>query len=134
MVTTVSTSEILELCALPADMWSYTNQADEFSRELINEVTTYAESNYDTWESLFVVWMFQLRTSVKHGNSPFSTMFNRDPVATNLDAAQEQDNDNCDNYENVLEDPDHFPPPSLIRYEMSSSGDRDNRSIRNYFF
>ena len=121
MVTTVSTSEILELCALPADMWSYTNQADEFSRELIKEVTTYAESNYDTWESLFVVWLFQLRTSVKHGNSPFSTMFNRDPVATNLDAAQEQDNDNCDNYENVVEDPDHFPPPSLIRYEMSLS-------------
>ena len=108
-------ASFLEHCAL-ADMWSYTNQADEFSRELINEVTTYAESNYDTWESLFVVWMFQLRTSVKHGNSPFSTMFNRDPVATNLDAAQEQDNDNCDNYENVLEDPDHFPPPSLIRY------------------
>ena len=69
-------------------MWSYTNQADEFSRELINEVTTYAESNYDTWESLFVVWLFQLRTSVKHGNSPFSIMFNRDPVATNLDDQQ----------------------------------------------
>ena len=100
-------------------MWSYTNQADEFSRELINEVTTYAESNYDTWESLFVVWMFQLRTSVKHGNSPFSAMFNRDPIATNLDGNQQPDtNDTCDNYENVLEDPDHFPPPSLIRYEM----------------
>ena len=127
MVTTVSTSEILELCALPADMWSYTNQADEFSRELIKEVTTYAESNYDTWESLFVVWLFQLRTSVKHGNSPFSAMFNRDPIATNLDGNQQPDtNDTCDNYENVLEDPDHFPPPSLIRYEMSSSGDMDN--------
>ena len=65
----------------PEDLWSFTNETDEISEGLKNEVSAYAQSNHETWETLFNVWLFQLRTSVKHEKSPFSVMFNRNPFS-----------------------------------------------------
>ena len=96
----------------PADILNSSNILDEYSQSLFEEVTAYAESNYETWESLFNVWLFQLRTSVKHSKSPFAYMFNRNPFSNNLDIPDE--NELCDSDEDSNQ-------PSRKRRKLKSS-------------
>ena len=96
----------------PADILNSSNTLDEYSQSLFEEVTAYAESNYETWESLFNVWLFQLRTSVKHSKSPFAYMFNRNPFSNNLDIPDE--NEFCDSDEDSNQ-------PSRKRRKLKSS-------------
>ena len=96
----------------PADMINSSNILDEYSQSLFKEVTAYAESNYETWETLFNVWLFQLRTSVKQSKSPFAYMFNRNPFSNNLDIPDE--NELCDSEEDSNQ-------PSRKRRKLKSS-------------
>ena len=94
----------------PTDILNSSNFLDEYSQSLNKEVSAYAESNYETWETLFNVWLFQLRTSVKHSKSPFAYMFNRNPFNLDVD-----ENELCDS------DEDSNQPPRKRRKLKSST-------------